>query len=452
MLKKILIANRGEIAVRIIRACRELGIRTVAVYSEIDKNSLHKELADEAVCIGPAPSNKSYLNVKAIIEAACLTGCGGIHPGYGFLSENSSFAKMCDEIGIKFIGPTYKMIELMGNKSKAKETMKKAGVPVVPGSDGLVDNVLEAIKVALRIGYPVILKASSGGGGKGIRIAYNEKELVKFYDLVRQEAKISFNDDSIYIEKFIENPRHIEVQVIADEHGNVIHLGERDCTVQRNNQKMLEETPSGVITDKLRQKMGKITVSALKEIGYSNVGTIEYLLDKNKDFYFMEMNTRVQVEHPITETITGVDIIKEQLRISSGEKLQYKQDDIKFTGHSLEARINAENPYKNFMPCPGEIKELHIPGGNGVRIDTAIYPGYKIPPTYDSMIAKIIVHGKDRNESIAKMKSALGEFVIDGISTNIDFLYKILEDEDFISNNYDTSFIAQKYSNLQKDN
>ena len=447
MLKKILIANRGEIAVRIIRACRELGIRTVAVYSEIDKNSLHKELADEAVCIGPAPSNKSYLNVKAIIEAACLTGCDGIHPGYGFLSENSSFAKMCDEIGIKFIGPTHKMIELMGNKSKAKETMKNAGVPVVPGSDGLVDNVLEAIKVALRIGYPVILKASSGGGGKGIRIAYNEKELVKFYDLVRQEAKISFNDDSIYIEKFIENPRHIEVQVMADEHGNVIHLGERDCTVQRNNQKMLEETPSGVITDKLRQKMGKITVNALKEIGYSNVGTIEYLLDKNKDFYFMEMNTRVQVEHPITETITGVDIIKEQLRIASGEKLQYKQDDIKFTGHSLEARINAENPYKNFMPCPGEIKELHIPGGNGVRIDTAIYPGYKIPPTYDSMIAKVIVHGKDRNESIAKMKSALGEFVIDSISTNIDFLYKILEDEDFISNNYDTSFIAKKFAN-----
>ena len=452
MLKKILVANRGEIAVRIIRACRELGIRTVAVYSEIDRDSLHKELADEAVCIGPAPSNKSYLNVKAIIEAACLTGCDGIHPGYGFLSENSSFAKMCDEIGIKFIGPNYKMIELMGNKSKAKETMKNAGVPVVPGSNGLVDNVLEAIKVALKIGYPVILKASSGGGGKGIRIAYNEKELVKFYDLVRQESKISFNDDSIYIEKFIENPRHIEVQVMADEHGNVIHLGERDCTVQRNNQKMLEETPSGVITDKLRQKMGKITVNAIKEVGYSNVGTIEYLLDKNKDFYFMEMNTRVQVEHPITETITGIDIIKEQLKIASGEKLQYKQDDIKFTGHSLEARINAENPYKNFMPCPGEIKELHIPGGNGIRIDTAIYPGYKIPPTYDSMIAKIIAHGKDRNESIAKMKSALGEFVIDGINTNIDFLYRILKDEDFISNNYDTSFIAKKFANKEKDN
>ena len=444
MLKKILIANRGEIAVRIIRACRELGIRTVAVYSEIDKNSLHKELADESICIGPAPSNKSYLNIKSLIETACLTGCDGIHPGYGFLSENSSFAKMCDEIGIKFIGPNYKMIELMGNKAKAKETMKNAGVPVVPGSDGIVDNVLESIKVALKIGYPVILKASSGGGGKGIRIAHNEKELVKYYDLVKQEAKNSFNDDSIYIEKFIENPRHIEIQILADEHGNVIHLGERDCTIQRNNQKMLEETPSGAITDKLRQKMGKITVNALKEIGYSNVGTIEYLVDKNKDFYFMEMNTRVQVEHPITETITGIDIIKEQIKIASGEKLQYKQDNIKFTGHSLEVRINAENPYKNFMPCPGEIKELHIPGGNGIRIDTAIYPGYKIPPTYDSMIAKVIVHGKDRNESIAKMKSALGEFVIDGISTNIDFLYKILEDENFISNNYDTTFISKK--------
>lgn len=445
MLNKVLIANRGEIAVRIIRACREMGIKTVAVYSEADKNSLHKELADEAVCIGPAPSNKSYLNVKAIIEAACLKGCDSIHPGYGFLSENSSFAKMCDEIGIKFIGPSYEMIELMGNKSKAKETMKKAGVPVVQGSDGIVENVLEAVKVALKIGYPVILKASSGGGGKGIRIAYNEQELVKFYDIVKQEAKISFNDDSIYIEKFIENPRHIEIQIIADEHGNVIHLGERDCTVQRKNQKMFEETPSGIISEKLRQKMGKTAVNAIKQIGYSNVGTIEFLVDKNKEFYFMEMNTRVQVEHPITETVTGIDIIKEQLRIASGEKLQHKQEDIKITGHSLEARINAENPNKNFMPCPGEIKELHIPGGNGIRIETAIYPGYKIPPTYDSMIAKVIVHGKDRNESIAKMKSALGEFVIDGVDTNIEFLYKILENENFINNNYDTSFIAKEF-------
>ena len=446
MLRKVLIANRGEIAVRIIRACREMGIRTVAVYSEADKNSLHKELADEAVCIGPAPSNKSYLNVKAIIEAACLKGCDSIHPGYGFLSENSSFAKMCNEIGIKFIGPSSEMIELMGNKSKAKETMKNAGVPVVPGSDGIVDNVIEAVKIATKIGYPVILKASAGGGGKGIRVAYNEEELVKFYDIVKQEARISFNDDSIYIEKFVENPRHIEIQIMADEFGNVIHLGERDCTVQRKNQKMFEETPSGVISEKLRQKMGKVAVNAIKEIGYSNVGTIEFLVDKNKDFYLMETNTRVQVEHPITEAITGVDIIKEQLRIASGEKLQYKQEDIKFTGHSLEARINAENPNKNFMPCPGEIKELHIPGGNGIRIDTAIYPGYKIPPTYDSMIAKIIVHGKDRNESIAKMKSALGEFVIDGIDTNIDFLYKILENENFINNNYDTSFISKEFS------
>ena len=442
MLNKVLIANRGEIAVRIIRACREMGIKTVAVYSEADKNSLHKELADEAVCIGPAPSTKSYLNVKAIIEAACLKGCDSIHPGYGFLSENSSFAKMCDEIGIKFIGPSYKMIELMGNKSKAKETMKKAGVPVVHGSDGIVENILEAVKVTSKIGYPVILKASSGGGGKGIRIAYNEKELVKFYDIVKQEAKISFNDDSIYIEKFIENPRHIEIQIIADEHGNVIHLGERDCTIQRKNQKIFEETPSGIISEKLRQKMGKIAVNALKQIGYNNVGTIEFLVDKNKEFYFMEMNTRVQVEHPITETVTGIDIIKEQLRIASGEKIQHKQEDIKITGHSLEARITAENPNKNFMPCPGQIKELHIPGGNGIRIDTAIYSGYKIPPTYDSMIAKVIVHGKDRNESIAKMKSALGEFVIDGIDTNIEFLYKILENENFIKNNYDTSFLS----------
>lgn len=445
MLKKVLIANRGEIAVRIIRACREMGIKTVAVYSEADKNSLHKELADEAVCIGPAQSNKSYLNLKSIIEVACLKGCDSIHPGYGFLSENSNFAKICNEIGIKFIGPSYKMIELMGNKSKAKETMKKAGVPVVPGSDGIVENVLEAIEISNKIGYPVILKASSGGGGKGIRVAYNEKELIKFYDVVKQEAKISFNDDSIYIEKFIENPRHIEIQIVADEHGNCIHLGERDCTIQRKNQKMLEETPSEAITEKLRHKMGEIATNAIKQIGYSNVGTIEFLVDKNKNFYFMEVNTRVQVEHPITETITGIDIIKEQLKIASGEKLQYKQNDIKFTGHSLEARINAENPNKNFMPCPGEIKDLHIPGGNGIRVDTAIYSGYKIPPTYDSMIAKVIVHGKNRNESISKMKSALGEFVIDGINTNIDFLYKILENENFIKNNYDTSFVSKEF-------
>lgn len=445
MLKKVLIANRGEIAVRIIRACREMGIRTVAIYSEADSCALHKELADESVCIGPAPSNKSYLNIKAIIEAACLTGCDSIHPGFGFLSENSHFAKICDEIGIKFIGPSAKLIDLMGNKSKAKETMKKAGVPVVPGSDGLVGTMQEAIQIANQIKYPVILKASAGGGGKGIRIAYTEEELIKSYELVKQEAKISFNDDSIYIEKFIENPRHVEIQILADEHGNAVHLGERDCSVQRRNQKVLEETPSAAIDDKLRKRMGEVAVKAVKEIGYYNAGTIEFLVDKNKDFYFMEMNTRVQVEHPVTEMVTGMDIIKEQIKIASGEKLEMKQADIHFTGHSLEARVNAENPSKNFMPCPGTIKEIHIPGGNGIRVDTAVYSGYKVPQNYDSMIAKVIVHGKDRNESIAKMKSALAEFVIEGIDTNIDFLLRILENENFIKNNYDTSFIHKEF-------
>lgn len=445
MLKKILIANRGEIAVRIIRACREMGIKTVAVYSEADKTALHTKLADEAICIGPAVSSKSYLNVKAIIEAACLTGADSIHPGFGFLSENNSFAKMCDEIGIKFIGPKPEIIELMGNKSKAKETMKNVGVPVVPGSEGLIYTMQEAINISNQIGYPVIIKASAGGGGKGIRIAYNEEELKKAYEIVKQEALNSFNDDSIYIEKFIENPRHIEIQIMADEYGNAVHLGERDCTVQRKNQKMLEETPSGVIDSRIREKMGAIAVKAVKEVGYTNVGTIEFLVDKNKNFYFMEMNTRIQVEHPVTEMVTGLDLIKEQIQIASGEKMKYKQRDINFNGHSLEARINAENPYKNFMPSPGTIEELHIPGGNGIRVDTAVYAGYKVPQNYDSMIAKVIVHGKDRNESIAKMKSALSEFVISGIETNIDFLLKILDNENFVSNEYDTSFIEKEF-------
>ena len=445
MLKKVLIANRGEIAVRIIRACREMGIRTVAIYSEADKNALHTKLADEAVCIGPAPSNKSYLNMKAILEAACLTGADSIHPGFGFLSENSNFAKICEEMGIKFIGPNYKLIELLGNKSKAKETMKRAGVPVVPGSDGLIYSKEQALTLAEQIKYPVMLKASAGGGGRGIRVAYNKEQLEKEYDLVKQEAKISFNDDSIYLEKFVENPRHVEIQVLGDEHGNAVHLGERDCSVQRRNQKVLEETPSGILDEKTRKKMGEVAVKAVKEIGYTNAGTIEFLVDKNKDFYFMEMNTRVQVEHPVTEMVTGIDIIKEQIKIASGEKLSFEQKDIVFTGHSMEARINAENPDKNFMPCPGTITELHLPGGNGVRVDTAIYAGYKIPPTYDSMIAKIIVHGKNRNESIAKLKSAISELVVDGITTNTDFILKILDDEDFKTNNYDTSFIAKKF-------
>ena len=411
-----------------------------------DKTALHVSLADEAICVGPAPSNKSYLNMKAILEAACLTGADSIHPGFGFLSENSTFAKICEEMGIKFIGPNYKLIELLGNKSKAKETMRDAGVPVVPGSNGLIKSKEEAVELAEQIKYPVMLKASAGGGGRGIRVAYNKEQLEKEYDLVKQEAKVSFNDDSLYLEKFVENPRHVEIQVLADEHGNCIHLGERDCSVQRRNQKVLEETPSSILDDKTRKKMGEVAVNAVKEIGYTNAGTIEFLVDKNKDFYFMEMNTRVQVEHPVTEMVTGIDIIKEQIKIASGRILSYKQKDITFTGHSLEVRINAEDPDKNFMPCPGTITDLHLPGGNGVRIDTAIYPGYTIPPTYDSMIAKIIVHGKDRNESIAKMKSSIAELVIDGIKTNTDFILKILEDEDFKNNNYDTSFISKKFS------
>ena len=441
MIHKILIANRGEIAVRIIRACREMGIRTVSVYSEADKDSLHTSLADEAICIGPAQSNKSYLNIKAILEAACLSGADSIHPGFGFLSENANFAKICEEMGIKFIGPNSTLIELLGNKSKAKETMKKAGVPVVPGSEGLIESKSQAVNLAEKIKYPVILKASAGGGGRGIRIAYNEEELKKAYDIVKQEAKISFNDDSIYLEKYIENPRHIEIQILADEHGNCIHLGERDCSIQRKNQKILEETPSDILNPKTRKKMGEIAVKAVKEIGYTNAGTIEFLVDKNQNFYFMEMNTRIQVEHPITEMVTGIDIVKEQIKIASGEKLEYKQQDIQINGHSMEVRINSENPEKNFMPCPGKIQDLHLPGGNGIRIDTAIYPGYIVPPYYDSMIAKIIAHGKTRSECIAKLKSAVAEFVTDGIITNTDFLLKILYNKDFNENNYDTSFI-----------
>lgn len=445
MLKKILIANRGEIAVRIIRACREMGIRTVAIYSEADKEALHTKLADEAICIGPASSNKSYLNIKAILEAICLTGSDSVHPGFGFLSENVTFAKMCEEIGIKFIGPNYKLIELLGNKSKAKETMKKVGVPVVPGSEGIIKSKKEAVELAEKIKYPVILKASAGGGGRGIRVAYSKAELEKEYDIVRQEAKVSFNDDSIYIEKFIENPRHIEIQVLADEKGNCIHLGERDCSIQRRNQKVLEETPSQILNEETRKEMGEIAVKAVKKIGYSNAGTIEFLVDKNKDFYFMEMNTRVQVEHPVTEMVTGVDIIKEQIKIASGENLSYKQEEIEIKGHSMEVRINAENPEKNFMPAPGMITGLHLPGGNGIRVDTAIYDGYNVPPTYDSMLAKLIVYGKNREESILKMRSALSETVIEGITTNIDFLLKILKNKDFQDNNYDTSFIAKHF-------
>ena len=443
-MNKILIANRGEIAVRIIRACREMNIKTVAIYSEADKDALHTRLADEAICIGPAVSSKSYLNIKNIIEAAHITGADGIHPGFGFLSENSHFAKICEESNIKFIGPKPEVIDLLGNKSKAKELMKSAGVPVIPGSEGSVTGLTDAKKIAEKIGYPVMLKAAAGGGGKGIRIVNSPDELESNYNIVKQEAKISFNDDEIYIEKFIKNPRHVEIQILADEHGNVIHLGERDCSIQRRNQKIIEETPSTAIDDKLRNKMGEVAVKAAKTAGYSNCGTIEFLVDSDKNFYFMEMNTRIQVEHGITEERTGIDIVKEQIRIAAGETLRFKQKDIEFRGHSIECRINAENPSKNFMPCPGTITGLNLPGGNGIRIDTAIYEGYTIPPTYDSMIAKIITHGDTRNEAISKMKRALEETVIEGVDTNIDFLFQIIKNQNFIRGNFDTSFIEKE--------
>lgn len=447
MLKKVLIANRGEIAVRIIRACKELNIKTVAIYSEADKEALHTKLADEAICVGPAIASKSYLNIQNILEAACRTNCDSIHPGFGFLSENAGFAKMCEESNLKFIGPSYSVIDLMGNKSNSKALMKEAKVPVVPGSEGCIESVKEAIKCAKEIGYPVLLKASSGGGGKGIRKVDFESEMENAYNLVKQEAKAAFNDDSIYMEKFIVNPRHVEVQILADEYGNVVHLGERDCSVQRRNQKVLEESPSMILNDELRTKMGKAAVRAVKASNYTNVGTIEFLVDKDRNFYFMEMNTRIQVEHPVTEMVTGVDIMKEQIRIASGEKLSITQKDIQIKGHSMECRINAENPDKNFRPCPGKILELNLPGGNGVRVDTAVYSGYTIPPVYDSMIAKIIVYAENRNAAISKMKRALEECVIEGIDTNIDFLFNILSNKNFIENDYDTSFIEK---NLKK--
>ena len=445
MLKKVLIANRGEIAVRVIRACKELNIKTVAVYSEADQQSLHTRLADQAICIGPAQSTKSYLNIQNILEATCITGADSIHPGFGFLSENASFAKMCKESNIKFIGPSCDVIKLMGNKANSKELMKKAGVPVIPGSDGKIKDFQEAKSIAKKIGFPVILKASAGGGGKGIRIVRQEEELKDAYNIVKQEAKVSFKDDEIYIEKFIENPRHVEIQVLADEFGNVVHLGERDCSVQRNNQKILEESPSTILDEDLRKRMGEAAIKAVKASNYANAGTIEFLVDKDKNFYFMEMNTRIQVEHPVTEFVTDIDIVKEQLKIASGEKLSFKQEDIQFRGHSIECRINAENPKLNFRPCPGEIKALNLPGGNGVRVDTAVYLGYTIPAMYDSMIAKLIVKGTNREDAISKMKRALEETVIVGIDTNIDFLLEILDNKNFKEGNFDTSFISKEF-------
>lgn len=446
MIRKVLIANRGEIAVRVIRACKEMGIKTVAIYSEADKEAMHTQLADESICVGTPKSKDSYLNESNIISAAVITKCNAIHPGFGFLSEKAEFAAICEECNIKFIGPSSDVINIMGNKSKAREMMKKAGVPIVPGSEGLIKSFEEARVEAKRIGYPVMIKASAGGGGKGIRIVKEEGELENSFFTAKSEAQINFSDDSVYMEKFIENPRHIEFQILADSFGNVVHLGERDCSVQRRNQKLLEEAPSSILSDELRDKMGRAAVDAAKAVGYTNAGTIEFLVDKHKNFYFMEMNTRIQVEHPVTEMVTSVDIVKEQLRIANGEELSITQEDINVKGHSIECRINAENPSKNFAPSPGKIGFLNLPGGNGIRVDTAVYPGYTIPPVYDSMIAKVIVHGNNREEAINKMIRALDEFVIEGVECNIDFQIDILNNKKFKLGIFDTSFISTEYN------
>ena len=447
-MKKVLIANRGEIAVRIIRACRELDIQTVAIYSEADKEALHTQIADEAYCVGPTQSKDSYLHIPNILSIAKSTGCDGIHPGYGFLAENGDFAEMCEACQIKFIGPSYKSIQKMGIKDVAKEEMIKANVPVVPGSDGLVDTVKIAKKCAKKIGYPVIIKATAGGGGKGIRIARDEEELVTGFRMTQQEAETAFGNKGVYLEKFIENFRHIEIQVLGDSFGNVIHLGERDCSIQRRNQKMIEEAPSKALTPLLRQKMGEDAIKAAKGAGYRNAGTIEYVLDQDGNYYFIEMNTRIQVEHPITEMITGVDLIKEQIRIAANQKLTYKQSDIHLNGHAIECRINAENPKEGFRPCPGTVNSLHLPGGLGVRIDTALYQGYKVSSHYDSMIAKVIVHGSNRLEAIRRMRRVLAELVIDGIDTNQELQYLILHTGEYVKGNFDTSFIENNLDKL----
>ena len=428
MIHKILIANRGEIAVRIIRACRELGIQSVAVYSEADKDALHAQLADEAVCIGPAPSKDSYLNMENIISATINTGAEAIHPGFGFLSENQKFAKLCEECNITFIGPSSEIIRKMGNKTEARNTMMEAGVTVIPGWNQNVESVEEGKEIAAKLGYPVIVKAALGGGGKGMRVAMSEEEFENAYLTARKEAGAAFGDDSVYMEHFIEHPRHVEVQILADAYGNVVHLGERDCSIQRNHQKFIEEAPCKAISEELRARMGEQAVKAAKAVGYENAGTIEFLLENEKDFYFMEMNTRIQVEHPVTEWITGVDLIKEQIKIASKEKLSFTQEDVRMEGHSIECRINAENPEKNFRPSPGKIENLYLPGGKGIRMDTAIYSGYEIPPYYDPMIAKLIVHGTTREEALRKMRSALGEVIIEGIDTNVDYLYEMISD------------------------
>ena len=443
MFNKVLIANRGEIALRIIRACKEMGIKTVAVYSQADADSLHVRNADTAICIGPAAPGASYLLIDRILSVAAICDVDAIHPGYGFLAENAYFAEACRKHKITFIGPTPEAMRALGDKNTARDTMKRAGVPTTPGSDGLILSESDALKTAHTLGYPVIIKASAGGGGRGMRIAHTDASLIQSYHAAKSDAEIAFGDGALYMEKYLVNPRHIEFQIIADNYGNVVHLGERDCSIQRRQQKLLEESPSPSLNPKLRERMGAAAVKAAKAANYSNVGTIEFLLTDKEEFYFMEMNTRVQVEHPVTEQVTGVDIIKEQIRVAAGEKLSFRQKDIKVTGHAIECRINAENPARNFAPCPGLVKLFVPAGGPGVRVDTHVYTGYRIPPYYDSMIAKLIVVGADREQALARCRRALDEFIVEGVSTTIPFSQLIMSNKDFIAGHYDTGFIER---------
>ncbi len=449
MFDKILIANRGEIAVRVIRACKELGIKTVAVYSKPDINSLHVQMADEAVCIGEAPARSSYLNIPNIISAAKNQRVDAVHPGYGFLAENAYFADLCGTYDIKFIGPKAEVIQLMGDKIKARELVKRAGVPLVPGSEGNVNSYEQALEVAREMGYPLMIKAAAGGGGKGMRLAQNETDLKDALDMARMEAKAAFGNDEIYMEKYIEEPRHIEFQILGDEYGNLIHLGERDCSLQRRNQKLLEEAPSSFLNEEMRKKMGQVAVKAAKAAQYYSAGTIEFLVDKHKNFYFIEMNTRIQVEHPVTEMITGIDIVKEQIKIAAGEKLTIKQEDIKISGWAIECRINAENPDNDFSPAPGQIGRYIVPGGPGVRIDSAAYENYTILPYYDSMIGKLIVWGRNREEAIRRMKRALQEFTIENVATTIPFHLKVIDNAFFQKGEIYTNFIQRRMSDNQ---
>ena len=443
MFHKVLIANRGEIAVRIIRACRELGVATVAVFSEADRTALHAQLADEAICIGPANTADSYLNIKAILAACEVTGADALHPGFGFLSENAAFARMCEKCGVAFIGPPASSMEQMGDKSMAKATMKAAGVPVVPGSDGEVPSLSDARRIAEEIGYPVMVKASAGGGGRGIRRVDAPSQLEAALTAAKEEALRFFGDDGVYIEKFIKDPRHVEIQILADSYGNVVSLGERDCSLQRRNQKLIEECPCPIMTPSLRKAMGQAAVKAAVACGYRSAGTVEFLLE-GKEFYFMEMNTRIQVEHPITEMVTGIDLVKTQIRIAAGEPLPFRQEDVKLTGHAIECRINAENPAQNFRPCPGRISALHMPGGPGIRIDSAVYQGCEITPYYDSMIAKLIAYAPTREEALMKMKWALAEFIVEGVDTNIDFQLNLIKDADVEAGRYDIGFLSRR--------